>query len=46
MIPGAIKTDGTPVGHSQCGTKGGLATAGGTSAAKKTVCCKYLFASY
>ena len=43
MIPGAQKTDGTPINSSQCGQKG-LAT-GHSAAANnaKTVCCKYWY---
>ena len=41
MIPGAIKTDGTKLPDSQCGSKAGLATGPATANKEKTVCCKY-----
>ena len=44
MIPGAAKTDGTRLPDSQCGQKGGLATASAIAAMSgKTVCCKFCY---
>ena len=46
MIPGAIKTGGGLLPHSQCGTKAGLATGAAAANSDKTICCKLIKALF